>query len=114
MIGEALPHHLPKRSLDGQIHLGDQIDRALLVNADVASEPRHHHVARLDDDLDGRRKKERVAYHEAGSQDSTGFSGASANCTRLVILLISIPPTGALCTPTSSTKFRMRKMPRAH
>ena len=53
MIGEPLGDHRAELALDLQIDLGDEIDRALLVDAHVGAEPGQLHLAGADDGFDG-------------------------------------------------------------
>ena len=54
MIGKALGDERAEHPLDGDVDFGDEIDRALLVDAEVAAELRHLQLAGADDRLDGR------------------------------------------------------------
>ncbi len=61
VIRKALGDELAEHPLDGEVDLGHQIDDALLVDPDVAPEPRHHDVARAHDGLDGGDDEQRIA-----------------------------------------------------
>ena len=61
---KSLGDHLAEFTLDGQVHVGHEIDRALLVHPDVLSEVGHHPVAGAGDRFDGGGQQERIASHE--------------------------------------------------
>ena len=52
VTGESLGDHRAELPLDLQVDLGDQVDRAFLVDAHVAAEPRQLHVAGTNHRLD--------------------------------------------------------------
>ena len=54
VIGKALGDQRAEHALDGEVDLGDEIDRALLVDLEIAAEARHLQLAGADDRLDGR------------------------------------------------------------
>jgi hypothetical protein len=58
VVGKTLGNHGAKPALDLDVDLGDEIDDALLVDADVGPEVRHLHFARAHDGLDGRGEKQ--------------------------------------------------------
>ena len=60
MVGEPLGNHGAKSALDLDVDLGDEIDDALLVDADVLPEVRHLHFARAHDGFDGRGEEQRL------------------------------------------------------
>ena len=105
VIGKSLGDHRAEHPLDGEVDLGHEIDGPLLVDLEVAAELRHLQIAGAGDRLDGGGEKQRIdAATQAGSEPS-------AACTRLT-MRISIPPSGARRSWTSSMKLRIRKMPR--
>ena len=65
MIGKPLGDQRAELALDLEVDLGDEIDRALLVDAHRAAEVRHLHVAGADDRLDGGREKDRRERRQA-------------------------------------------------
>ena len=52
VVGKPLGDHLAERALDFQVHLGYEIDRALLVDPQIATEARHLRLAGADHGLD--------------------------------------------------------------
>ena len=66
MIGESFRNQIAENAFDFDVDLGDQVDRALLGDLDVVSEPRHLQIAGADDGLDGRGEKQRIRRHSAG------------------------------------------------
>ena len=59
MIGKPLGDHGAESALDLDVDLGDEIDDALLVDAEVLAEMRHLHFARAHDGFDGRGEEQR-------------------------------------------------------
>jgi hypothetical protein len=57
MIRESFRNQIAEHPFDVDVDLGDQVDRALHVDLDVVSEPRHLQIAGTDDSLDGRGEK---------------------------------------------------------
>ena len=89
MIGKALGDQRAEHALDRDVDLGDEIDRALLVDRGRrVPKLRHLHVAGADDRFDGGGEKAAGR----GTQAST----AAGLGTRL-IMRISMPPSGARC-----------------
>ena len=60
MVGKPLGNHGAKSALDLDVDLGDEIDDALLVDAEVLPEMRHLHFARAHHGLDGGREQKRL------------------------------------------------------
>ena len=65
MVRKAVVDEGAEPGLDGHVHLGDQVDRALLVDPDALSEAGHLHLARVENGLDGRGKPLRIVSHAA-------------------------------------------------
>ena len=68
VIGKSLGDELAEHPLDRHVDLGDQIDRALLVDAHVAAEARHLHVAGAHDRLDRGGEKQWIAGHSGSAR----------------------------------------------
>ena len=60
VIGKSLGNHRAEPALDLDVDLGDEIDDALLVDAELAAEVRHLHLAGTHDRFDGRGEQERL------------------------------------------------------
>src|SRR5436190_9355959 len=97
-----------EHALDCEIDVGDEIDRPLLVDVNRAADVREPHVAGADDGLDGRGDEEGIRLRAGGASARQVRRHTAAR----LVMRISIPPSGARCSVTSSMKFRMRKMPR--
>ncbi len=102
MIGKALGDQRAEHPLDRDVDLGDEIDRALLVDLEVAG--RSCAICRSP----ARTTASMAVVRKSGCEHS-GVGGRG--WTRLT-MRISMPPSGARCSCTSSMKLRMRKMPR--
>ena len=98
MIGKALGDELAEHPLDGDVDLGDQIDGALLVDAEVAAEPRHHGVAGADDGLDGGGEEQRIARGNHWPTLFTSESMARALASRLPMGLPFLVKHEAACS----------------
>ena len=60
MVGEALRDHRAEPALDLDVDLGDEIDRAFLVDAEIAAEVFELDLSRLHDRFDGRGEQQRL------------------------------------------------------
>ncbi len=70
VIRKTLGDELAEHPLDGEVDLGHQVDDALLVDPQVAAEPRHHGIAGAHDRLDGGDHQQGIA--RGGHEPSSG------------------------------------------
>ena len=76
VIGKALGDQLAEHALDGDVDLGDEIDRALLVDLEIAAELLHLQLAGADHRLD-RRGRDRTGRDRSGSVAWIGVGGTA-------------------------------------
>ena len=89
-----------------EIDLGDEIDGALLVDAESGFAPRQLDGAGAEDDFGGGGEENWVGPTHALRQPGSWTGPARFTIT------ISMPPSAARCRTISSMKLRIRKMPR--
>ena len=96
MIRKAFSESRAAHPLAFEIDFGDEVDGALLVDADAGTEPGPVNVAGADDRFDGGREK--------GGIDPSGRVGrhGAAGAARRFTIQICIPPSGWRLSDTSS------------
>ena len=97
MIGKPFGDERAEHPLDRDVDLGDEIDRALLVDAEARRRTRHLDVAGASDGLDGGGEKERIGRDRRRSPAAVRHWPARRDGRRL-IMRISMPPSGARCS----------------
>src|SRR5688572_27509974 len=104
VVRKALGDHGAAQLLAFQIDLGDEVDRALLVDTEPGLPARHLDGAGAEND-----------FSCGGEKDGVGAAHAlSESCTdpARFTITISMPPSAARCRTISSMKLRIRKIPR--
>src|SRR6185436_2797460 len=105
--GKPFGDHGAADALAFEIDFGDEIDRALLLDVKARGAAGHLDLARLQHDLDGGRKKDRIRRGH-----SLAFCCWNSGAETRFTITTSMPPSAARRSTSSSMKLRIRKMPR--